>query len=312
MSSTSISPSLRAATVFLTRPLALSGTHTTASIQNLQLFLHTTLLTTLALSGFSTTPEASVKLVFAPNAPPPIPIHLACLASGIAWPDWFRALSGSAFMLVIEFTMVYVVRTDNGNVGVIWAADPSALSKTVEDEIHDSDSESVSNSASSRPSSRGSHYSTFSFSSHSSASSKTSYSSAQSKGQTVSSNHPPAAPKSPPKKTISTPPPAATSTTKYLYQGGVSTVLTGGVMLGSSSAARPTPNPTYSPLHVHPCSLPPCFSQSSAAALTSLMHATYTPPRRGRATENPRSPRRPAGAACMTRNWRRVQATTSI
>jgi len=305
-------PSLRAAAVFLTRPLVLSGTHAASSVQDLQLFLHTTLLTTPALSGTSATPQSPTKLVFAPNASPPLPIHLACLASGIAWPDWFRALGGSAFTLIIEPTITYVVRTDNGNVGVIWAADPSALSKTVEDEILDSDSESVSNSASSRPSSRGSHYSTFSFSSHSSASSNTSYSSTQSKGQAFSSSHPPIVPKSNPKRTALTPPPATTSTTKYLYQGGVSTILTGGVMLGSSSAARPTPNTARSPLHVHPFPLASRFSQSSAPTSTRPIHATYTPPHRTRAPQNTGSPRRPGGAPCVTGSWRRVQATTAI
>jgi hypothetical protein len=208
--------------------------------------------------------------------------------------------------------MVYVVRTDNGNVGVIWAAVSSPLPKTVEDEIHDSDIESVSNSASwpsSCPSSRGSHYSSFSFSSHSSAPSNTSYSSTQSKGQAVSS---PIAHQSASKKTSSTPHPATTSATKYLYQGGVSTVLTGRVMLGSSSAARSTPNLAGSPRHVHSFPLPPRFSQSLVATRTSPIHAMYTPPYRARASQATGSPRCPGGAAGTTGRWRRVQATSAI
>ena len=249
-----------------------------------------------------------MKLVFAPNSPPPLPIHLTCIASNIAWPDWFRTLGGSAFTLIIEPTVVYVVRTDDSNVGVIWTANTSALARTAEDDIHNSDSESASTSASSRPSSRGSHYSTFSFSSYTSASSNTSYSStpSQSKRQEVSSGHPPVVSMFTPKKTASTPPPATTSTMKYLYQGGVSTVLTGGVMLGSRSAARPAPNPAGSPLHVHLCPSHPRFSHSSAATFTSPTHATYTPPRCVRTSQNMGSPRGPGGAARLTANWRQV------
>lgn len=223
---TSSSSALAAATIFLTRPLALSNALPQPTLTRLQLFLHSALAAHPPRLAFTGT-----------AALPPLPLQLACVAFGIRWADWMRALGGTAFDLVLDPARVYVVKRSTGQVGVVWAAPKAILAPkpAVGESNSDSDSE-PEEEFESRPSSRSSTVSdsAFSFTSHSSRSSATSVSSAKS-------------------STAKPTPASVPAPTKYLYQGGVSTVLTGGVMLGGGGGA-PTPRttapaPAYAPPH---------------------------------------------------------------
>ncbi|KAG6914391.1 hypothetical protein DXG01_000609 [Tephrocybe rancida] len=261
------------APIFLTRPLLFLGinpsaveiinkfleTFLTATCEDLQeLKLQPGALPSLATIAAVSNPETNslintffgrVPFVEQPatKLAVPAPLALACHFFSISWNDWFLALGGARFKLVLKPTCVYVVKKSDGCIGVVWTAAKSAptraASPALSSAIDHSDSED-----SSRPSSRSSNYSSFSFSSHSSVSSQ---SSAASTSFTPSSKPaPPFATTTPTQasftrpltntmNTRSAPKPAPT---KYLYQGGVSTVLTGGVMLGGApKAAAPPP-----------------------------------------------------------------------
>ncbi|KAG6878065.1 hypothetical protein C0993_000165 [Termitomyces sp. T159_Od127] len=188
----------------------------------------------------------------------PIPLALACHFFGFTWNDWFMTLGGSEFELVLDPRCVYVVKKSNGCIGVVWTLNKNMSAGVIRPSVtlpthtdspffpsginHHSEDTDVS-----RPSSRSSNYSNFSFYSHSSASSQSSigyfdavYTPTKSKHSTTFSpmntslttvtntyNVP---------KSLNTPVAHVKATsTRYLYQGGMSTVLTGGVMLGTSS-----------------------------------------------------------------------------
>ncbi|KAG6914560.1 hypothetical protein DXG01_016604 [Tephrocybe rancida] len=181
----------------------------------------------------------------------PAPLAFACHFFGISWNDWFLALGGVRFKLVLKPTCVYVIHKSDGCIGVVWttatSAPTRAASLALSSAIDHSDSYD-----SSRPSSWSSNYSSFSFSSHSSVSSQ---SSAASTSFMPSSKPSPLFMTTTPTQasftrpltntinTRSTPKPAPT---KYLYQGGISTVLTSGVILGGApKAAVRCPSPLY-------------------------------------------------------------------
>ncbi|RDB15658.1 hypothetical protein Hypma_003996 [Hypsizygus marmoreus] len=287
MSSTiDVTPAIHAATIFLIRPLVLLGTYPTETLLTLQ---------TLLQAAFSTSSHNVLSL--SPTALPPLPIYLACLKTDVSWTIWIRVLGGSAFDIFVEPERVFVVRKDTAEIGVVWvapsAADITPASKNVARpttekqspyaaagqatsavlEI-DSDTESeISDSSDSRPSSRSSNHSGFSFSSRSSASSQSSFCSMAN------------VPEPKPKPTTAT-----TQPTKYMYQGGVSTVLTGGVMLGARSAA---PRPALA-----------STTNMARAAPPALRAPAYTPPHR--AQRQPASSRgQKGGANSDAQTWRR-------
>ncbi|KAG5643648.1 hypothetical protein DXG03_000574 [Asterophora parasitica] len=296
-SNASFSLAIEAASVFLARPLRFNS-YTPTTILAIQMFLQSA----LAPRAQSNLP---ILLSFTLSALPPLQIQLACVAFGIKWAGWLQALGGSAFDLVIEPTRVYVIKKSTGQFGVIWAsksreADVACailLSKTpiapiYEDESEKECSEAEFDAQSSRPSSRSSNLSdspsVFSVtSSHSSASSVSSIASAQKSSPAT---------KPPTPTYVPTPKAGAT---KYLYQGGVSTVLTGGVMLGGGP--RNTVSPKAAPVPV-----------VAPAPTPSLVRpAVYTPPHRARtpaqAKSSPwaRKDRVPAASASVD-TWRRA------
>ncbi|KAG6830734.1 hypothetical protein H0H92_015014 [Tricholoma furcatifolium] len=240
---------------------------------------------------FGALPPANDRVSLSPSS---VSVHVAlalvCHYFHLTWDDWFLALGGTAFKLVLRPTTVYVVKESDGYTGVVWtdhSAFRASLAPLSSAASEMSDSDDADNN-SSRPSSR---LSTYSFSSRSSASSHSSIVSASSfpslsKSFSLPTNTPPVpASKTPTQSsfipastrhtysipllapitneslTRSTPRPAKSLTpkpttsspnckTKYLYQGGVSNVLTGGVMLGPSST--PTPDlkePPQTPRH---------------------------------------------------------------
>lgn len=298
-----ISMSCHAAIVFLTRPLHVYGCLKADTIQSIQSFLRTA-MTTSSHSRTSSHGISRTKLFCSPNNPPPLPIHLACVEFGIFWSDWILYLGGSAFTLFIEPSSSYVIRADNGKIGVIWsdeecsfpknrvdippyppapisiaptpkpALDISTNIKTLWDWDADSNSDFTAHSPSSRPSSRSSYCSTLSSSSSSSATSYT----------TVSSTKNEDAPLSAAKPVSCSAGVTKPGHTRYLYQGGSSTVLSGGVMLGSppSSTAAPTTHPTESPTFGIPnicfeslsgserCEVPPKLDFISSSPLHQL------------------------------------------
>ncbi|KAF8059823.1 hypothetical protein FPV67DRAFT_1514206 [Lyophyllum atratum] len=293
MSPNVASPALQAATIFLTRPLVLFGIQSPSTLVALSLYLQS------AMAAHTKSPQL---LSFAPTCLPPLPIQLACVAFGIKWTAWIQALGGAAFDLVIEPTRVYVVKKSNGQVGIIWISKdaPTFASVPQVPMTQDVDSESEAevsdvefDSQSSRPSSRSSTVSdsAFSFTSRSSASSQTSASSISS------------LPKPSITKLAPTPAPVLQSNpTKYLYQGGVSTVLTGGVMLGGG-AARPRSTPSTPPAPVAP----------APAAPRIVAAPVYTPPHRTRTQGTTPSVRKSSAApSAATSSWRRGPATIRV
>lgn len=280
--STGVSPSLNAATVFLTRPLSLLGL-STSSLKNLQLFLQSSLMTTSALITPNDPSAATHRLHLSPFESAPLPIHLACSAAGVAWEDWIRVLGGSSFTLIIKSTVVYVVRDDNGKVGVVWTIDPqdvapvaSALPKDFlstrrfTNDLVDEDEDVISPiDTDSRPSSRASSYSNLSLKSSSSGTSVSSLASSVgsfgSIGKKTLAPTPAAAPK--PTAAPSASPAVVSAPTKYIYQGGISTVLTGGVMLGSAKPKSSKSQATAAP-----------SQQLSSTSRLNAKAAVYTPP----------------------------------
>ncbi|KAF5366889.1 hypothetical protein D9615_010538 [Tricholomella constricta] len=276
MSPNASSPALEAAAIFLARPLVLLGTHSPTTLVALQGFLQ---------SALSPRSHLMERLSFTTTSLPPLPIQLACVAFGIKWAHWIRALGGAAFDLFIEPTRVYVVKKSTGQVGVIWVAkDASDVSRSIlvskapvspetdsEPESDLSDGEFDDAPPSSRPSSRSSTVSDSTFSS----SSRSSHTSASSISSLPSIAKPALAPAPKPQ------------TTKYLYQGGVSTVLTGGVMLGGGGGGCAAPRPCVAPVPVR----------------TTV--PVYTPPHRTRTRAQATSAWASKDRATGTGSWRR-------
>ncbi|KAJ7723628.1 hypothetical protein DFH07DRAFT_1067184 [Mycena maculata] len=237
MSSTAITHAVS----FLTRPLMRA--HTPATILSLQLYLQT------ALSASPLAPETALRL--SATCPPPPVIQRACLASGVRWANWIKLLSGGLDLTLFIAVSSLSVQLGRGPCRDVWVAPvtstspvlgpaepafgaylraalasartrrgaasalnptriPSPLSSSLEDDsASDSDSGSDCDSDASD--------SGYSFTS---ASSATSVSSAE------------LSPKA-----------GATRATKYVYQGGVTQVVSGGVMLGVCAPSTTTPTP---------------------------------------------------------------------
>ncbi|KAG6855390.1 hypothetical protein H0H87_003770, partial [Tephrocybe sp. NHM501043] len=275
------------APIFLTRPFLFLGV-SPSTVDAISVFIEAFLLTASAsapqqemrmairpspgpipsitdiVASSNTTTQALIELYFGriPTASAPTkaklgvaaPLALACHYFNIAWSDWFLALGGARFTLVIETGLVYVVKESDGRIGVVWSASPSCTSHPVI--VHPlPDFPSPKEESPSRPSSRSSNsstYSTYSFascasSSSSSATSVSSLASATKPTSHFSHFHDRSRPLAPTTQTSTStiPKPKTRPTpTKYLYEGGVSTVLTGGVMLGAPSPSSSAPKPT--------------------------------------------------------------------
>ncbi|KAG6854513.1 hypothetical protein C0991_005425 [Blastosporella zonata] len=285
--STNIMTASSVAPIFLTRPFLFLGI-STSTVETINAFVQAFLAVTGGESQqlnlqHSSLPSLSdivavcnaetvalIKFVFG-RIPPvanrgatsakltvPIPLALACHYFGIVWSDWYIALGGSPFTLVLKPTCVYVIKKSDGCIGIVWtnmaAAAPPARSASPSLSSPDT---SDSEDSSSRPSSRSSNYSSFSFSSQSSTSSQSSIASFSKLAPTFTttagsfsrSASRPLVPITKNSRSAPTPAPKPTqpAPTKYLYQGGVSAVLTGGVMLGATLSPKVTDPPAQTP-----------------------------------------------------------------
>ncbi|KAJ7666354.1 hypothetical protein B0H17DRAFT_1336352 [Mycena rosella] len=229
---------------FLTRPLMRA--HTPATIVALQVYLNAALAPCLDSSSEST-------LLLSARCPPPPALQKACIVSGVRWADWIRLLSAGIDVQVLVSNASLSVRLGKMPRRTLWVAPreddqfskyaawawpvvsplasartrrgaainptriPTLLSAcTSASEIEsDSDCDSDSDSGSDCESDSGrSSISAFSFTSASSASSSS---------------------RSAPKPGVM----------RYNYTGGVTHVVSGGVMLGAG--ANPTPKPAAPP-----------------------------------------------------------------
>ena len=111
------------ATTFLTQPLI--AVHPTSTVSSLRLVLHSSLT-----SSFMSSPSATLTLSLSPTAPPPRPIHAACVAANFPWSDWITILGGSTFDLHIVPSRVSVHMPD-GRIAQVWE-DPSSSTSTLQ------------------------------------------------------------------------------------------------------------------------------------------------------------------------------------
>ncbi|KAJ7281068.1 hypothetical protein C8J57DRAFT_1300799 [Mycena rebaudengoi] len=228
------SPVINRLVSFITRPLM--SLHTAATMVSLQIYLHA------ALSAIPTPSSLSLS---AHSLPPP-QIQTACLATGIQWADWIHLLSNGKDVELFVSASVLAVQIGDGPRTVLWAApafdacpttpllnakSPAlkpagiafaaslratlasararrvAIASPSDSDISDSESESdVSDSGSS-------------YTSNSSTTSASSLDSDVLCAPIVDR--------------------AKVDVTRYMYHGGVTQVMSGGVMLGG--APRPTP-----------------------------------------------------------------------
>ncbi|KAG6901522.1 hypothetical protein C0995_010896 [Termitomyces sp. Mi166 len=215
---------------------------------------------------FGDVPAVDSASVASANLAVPIPLALACHFFGLTWDDWFMALGGSEFKLVLKPRCIYVVKQSDGCIGVVWTdlnlsagvihpsvtASMHPISSSLSSPVDNPDSEDTCTSTS-RPSSRSSNYSNLSFSrsSTSSQSSVGSFNAAFKPKPSYTLSFPVKTPTQAIFTRITTCPtltpitnthrisptgPVKAVPTKYLYEGGMSMVLTGGVMLGNQTA----------------------------------------------------------------------------
>ncbi|KAF7311753.1 Zn(2)-C6 fungal-type domain-containing protein [Mycena indigotica] len=244
--------------IYLTRPLSAAGVPAT-SVATAQAILHATL---------SAQPSASGILTLAPLAAPPTPLLAAAIGAAIQWPVWYHALAGDAEELTVVYGPGFVkARIGAGPLFDVWSEEtqgsvvrisrqpqapalslafrrrpivlPTLFATPYDD--NDSSSDDDDSDAASDASSSPTVYS---------------LSPDSPKGKpfalpAVAGVRPlPAVPKTVPVARalpVFTPEPAlkpatksaGNTTTAYLYKGGVTRVMTGGVMLGPRAPAKP-------------------------------------------------------------------------
>ncbi|KAJ6502917.1 hypothetical protein C8R47DRAFT_1107183 [Mycena vitilis] len=255
---------------FLTRPLM--RTRTPATIASLQLSLRT---------AFATLPAES-SLFLSGTCPPPPAVQRACIVSGILWADWIRALSGGIDVQVYITPATLAVKLGRMPRRVLWkcaqtqtvptslsafrfpaaAASvrprrgaaalhptriPSLLSSCSYDALDleldsDSDSECDSDSASECDSD----------SSFTSASSASSHASSFASMRAI-----------------------ANAKREYKYNGGVTQVVSGGVMLGLAPST-PAPAPESKPRHAFASARPSGISWITRQPTSPSSTRTWT------------------------------------
>ncbi|KAJ7469689.1 hypothetical protein FB451DRAFT_1560029 [Mycena latifolia] len=296
---TSTPATLAPLAAFLTRPLARA--YAPATVSALQGYLHNALAPCISQS------EATLHL--SPRCPPPAPLQAACLLTGVRWAAWARLLAAGLDLTLFVSQGAIAVKLGRMPRRVLWAAaaeapaprrvmlgvsgtttrerrgaalHPTRVPTLLSSCTYASDLEPESDSDSDSDSDFESEYSS-DFDTHSdSGSSASSFSSAPSVSE------------------LATYPVLRTKADvkRFLYAGGATHVVSGGVML----SARPSPALDASPL----------FNSSSAPMLTTtptpMRPAPTSPSRVGTTARKPAASwRRPARAAAADAgSWRRA------
>lgn len=131
VSTSSISTTVGQAVLFLTRPLVVSYPSTT--IQHLQANLDANLTALYMPTWFAQEPlrgSGRRCMTLSPHCLPPRAIHQACLASGVQWFDWIAALGGFELDLFVDPGCV-TIRVKGGALTTVWADEvpsPSPIS----------------------------------------------------------------------------------------------------------------------------------------------------------------------------------------
>ncbi|KAJ7469679.1 hypothetical protein FB451DRAFT_1255266 [Mycena latifolia] len=268
---------------FLTRPLARA--YAPATVAALQSYLHTALAACIPNSGSTGEGEESeTTLHLSPSCPPPAPLQAACLLTGVRWAAWARLLAAGLDLTLFVSQRAIAVKLGRISRRVLWAVSasttveapaakrvmlglaararagkgaalhptrvPTLLSSCIsaadlsppspdEDESSDeSDSESEYSSDFDAHSDSGS-----SVSSASSVSEQCGYPVLRSKADVKC----------------------------FLYAGGATHVVSGGVMLGSAASARPSPTsaPIYTPIPSRPAPARPSCAPTLRMAMTT-------------------------------------------
>ncbi|KAF7292559.1 hypothetical protein MIND_01153200 [Mycena indigotica] len=243
---------------YLTRPLSGAGIPAT-SVATAQAILH---------AALSSQPSASGILSLAPLAAPPIPLLAAAIGAAIQWPVWYHALAGAADELTVIYGAGFVkarigagplldVRSEETQGSVVRISrqpqapalsmafrrrpiviptlfatpyDDNDLSSSDDDSDAESDASSSPTVYSLSPDSpKGKPFALPAFAGVRPLP-------AVPKTVPVVCALPVSAPKPALKPATK---PAASTTTAYLYKGGVTRVMTGGVMLGPRAPAKP-------------------------------------------------------------------------
>ncbi|KAG0703123.1 hypothetical protein DFH29DRAFT_803969 [Suillus ampliporus] len=144
----SFSVTLAQAIAYLTRPLIL--THPAATIIRLQLVLEANLT---ALFAPTWAPKEPLRgsgrrcLTLSPTCLPPRAVYAACLASGVQWFDWIAALGGREFDFFVDPGCISVRFGKGSKLITIWSEELMAvalpsnnqMSKTLEQQLLEND-----------------------------------------------------------------------------------------------------------------------------------------------------------------------------
>ncbi|KAM6499135.1 hypothetical protein JOM56_004643 [Amanita muscaria] len=257
-STTVISRSLVEAIEFLTRPLVMFYTPSEISV------VQTVLQTTLTATYFASR-DPRLFLVLSPAFQPPRPLLAACIAAGVRWADWIIALGGKEIEVLVEPSRAVIRFSGQGGATTtIWQE--SKVYRPMQ--LHVQCPSSNEGQKSSRPTLRATFNSAIARTQRrTKAQELLEFNDKEEADEIFAllSNVTSITPTptrlnfqlddlSPISSPDSSRPKCSDDTSvyvdkskisvqKYLYQGGVSTILSGGVMLGATSkAVRPTHN----------------------------------------------------------------------
>ncbi|KLO20521.1 hypothetical protein SCHPADRAFT_918036 [Schizopora paradoxa] len=129
ISNTSLAVTLAHAVSYLTAPLATSS-YTRQTVMALQAALEANLAAVYVVSWCPTEPlrgSGRRCLSFAPGQLPPRPVYAACRTAGVEWAEWMRCLGGREFDLFVDPGCVSVRLGAAG----VWAHGASARASLV-------------------------------------------------------------------------------------------------------------------------------------------------------------------------------------
>jgi len=273
--SCSLNTTLAQALAFLTRPLC--GPYPSTTVMKLQLILEANLTALYAPSWDVYDPlrgSGRRCLTLSPSGLPPRPFYSACIAAGVQWPDWIALLGGQEFDFFVDpgcVSVRYKSQTGTSSLVTVWANEipsPSPVAsfrstKTLAQQLLEHDNEEDEIFALIRDEVHGKHWlappvnpsipirASSPFSAHSRCSSRSSNSSSGLSLSSVETSSPGSSPlsKGHSQENRQSRRERARQSRIYVdksrndvtpYDGGKTTVLTGGVMLGGGASAKTT------------------------------------------------------------------------